>query len=128
MSEIKLERWETVLPVEKVGKHKVQVAREQSTKGRERYRVKCVKAKLTAAHPDWARRVFSADTEDKTMKQLALSHADKINEFLINGDPDNINHHEHESLKNLFAKIKGHNVARKDDSNWEADRTYCLSV
>ena len=119
MSESKLERWKSVGKADQVGKHKVRVFREQSTKGRERYRVKCVKADLMAAHPDWVWKVFSQNTEDKTMNQLAYEHASKNNEFLIHGDPDNITHHEIESLKNLFAKMKGLNVARKDDPNWE---------
>ena len=118
MSELKSERWETIPPIEKAGKYKVRVIRERFSKDCERYRVKCVRARLMESHPDWARKVFSRDTEDKPMKQLAYEHAFKINEFLIHGDPDNITHHEIESLKNLFAKMKGHNAARKDDPNW----------
>ncbi len=120
MSKLELERWKSVGEADPVGKYEVRVIRERSTKGRERYRVKCVRAKLRAAHPDWAWKVFAQDTEDKTMKQLAYEHAFKINEFLIHGDPDNITPHEIESLKNLFAKMKGHNAARKDDPNWAA--------
>ena len=120
MSKLELERWKSVGEADPVGKYEVRVIRERSTKDRERYRVKCVRAKLRAAHPDWAWKVFAQDTEDKTMKQLAYEHAFKINEFLIHGDPDNITPHEIESLKNLFAKMKGHNAARKDDPNWAA--------
>jgi hypothetical protein len=119
MIKLELERWKSAGEADPVGKYEVRVIRERSTKGRERYLVKCVRAnKLRAAHPDWAWKIFAQDTEDKTMKQLAYEHAFKINEFLIHGDPENITPHEIESLKNLFAKMKGHNVARKNDPNW----------
>ena len=52
------------------------------------------------------------------MKQLAYEHAFKINDFLIHGDPDNINQHENEILRNIYAKMKGINAARKDDPTW----------
>lgn len=118
MRNIKPERWKSVGKPEKVGKYRVQVGHERSDRGNERFRVKCVKERLTESHPNWARKVFSRDTEDKTMKQLAYEHAFKINDFLIHGDPDNINQHENEILRNIYAKMKGINAARKDDPTW----------
>ena len=34
---------------------------------------------------------------------------------MIHGDPDNINQHENEILRNIYAKMKGINAARKDE-------------
>ena len=50
MNKSKLERWESVGKSDRAGKYEVRVSRDQSTKGRERYRVKCVRGKLRAAH------------------------------------------------------------------------------
>ena len=54
MSKLELERWKSAGEADPVGKYEVRVTRERSTKGRERYRVKCVRGKPKAAHPDWA--------------------------------------------------------------------------
>ena len=114
------ERWESVGKSDKVGKFGVPVTRQQSSKGNERWMVKCVRRKLMESHPEWARKVFSRDTEDKTIKQLAYEHAFRINSFLNDSDPDNIQDHERERLNTLYAKMKGLNVARMDDADWEA--------